>query len=283
MAIEADTAIIFRGPVLQPLAINQLYVTAGVRRDAQDVVAQVQVAQVFSGIARVTAFFGGVNMLEGAAKFPVDGIGDVVHLNGLRHVVNEVNQVGDTAKGQQHGHAHGEALVLVGDGAFFDAADHHQCINKGGEENAEGNLGAAVADKVAHQMRAKLVGGQGQGHGGDGKHGPRHGDGTAGDGRKQRTGAVVIAQGQPAEAGQVIDVQGLVQGQQGLRQHNSNAHHDCGDQPEAGSHALEQVQQSLFHGDCGSFSWLQLAADETGAAWICVSALPLKIGQGEGW
>ena len=95
-----------------------------------------------------------------------------------------------------------------------DRAQDEQTIEKGGDENTEDELGAAVVHEVAQEARAELRGGEREGDDGDGKNDAGDGDGGAGDGGENIARAFRAAGPNPGgvagpfRADHAIDVEG---------------------------------------------------------------------------
>ncbi|MCZ7656761.1 MAG: hypothetical protein M5U07_02355 [Xanthobacteraceae bacterium] len=106
----------------------------------------------------------------------------------LVHVKEQGEQAGEH---QQAGKRDREVRDVPGTELLVDAAQDHQDVEDGAEEQADHGLDLPVADEVPDQSRAELSGRERQDHDGDRHDERRHGDhgragSTAGRGRSRR-------------------------------------------------------------------------------------------------
>jgi hypothetical protein len=109
-----------------------------------------------------------------AAGLALDLAHDGVDLDGMGQVVDEVDEHAHAGQRERQGPRDGEAghEGLLAGALDADGVQPGGAVGEGADEDAEYELGAAVAHEVPQQPRGVLAGGDLQGDDGEGEHQP---------------------------------------------------------------------------------------------------------------
>ena len=183
------------------------------------------------------------------------GVYHGLDIDGRRDVVDVPDQRSEADQSQHHGSGDPD---MRHEASFVHGADrtqHHQRIGESAEENAESDLVAAVAHKIAQQPRPHLPRGQRQGRDGDGENRAGDADTRRRDGAEKTPRPLASARIAPGGGGRVRRGRGKVI-VPGGRQSERDAEHDHEgrSQPELVAEILDPGPEPRTHEACFSAS-----------------------------
>jgi hypothetical protein len=186
--------------------------------------------------------------LDGAAHIVAHQVDDRIDIDAARHMAHEKDQRADTAEGQRDADGEREMRDEFALARGPHAAQDHQGIGEGAEEDAQRHLVPAVAGEVAQQARAHLPGGERQRGDGDGEDRARSADGGGGDGAEQRPRAGGTTAIEPGTGDQRLgDCAAAVQPDEAEGERHAAGRQQARQNPEGVVQCAEQFSEAGVH------------------------------------